>query len=160
MGSSSNEEIERKFLVRTDAWRSLATGRRMRQGYLGSSQEALVRVRSTGDTGFLTIKGAHAGITRREYEYEIPVADAEDMLATLCGGRVVEKTRYRIPHDGMLWEVDEFHGANEGLVTAEIELDQEDQHFAKPDWIGEEVSLDPRYANAALAVRPYSEWSL
>ncbi len=160
MGSSTNQEIERKFLVTSGAWKNVAHGTRLRQGYLASSQDATVRVRSTGAVGFLTVKGARTGITRREYEYEIPVAEADAMLDALCGRRIVEKTRYRVEHAGLVWEVDEFHGANAGLVLVEVELEREDQPFTKPDWVGREVSTDPRYANSALAVRPFRDWGV
>jgi adenylate cyclase len=158
MSSPTNQEIERKFLVRSDGWKNLAQGTRLRQGYLASSQNATVRIRSAGDVGFLTIKGTRIGITRREYEYEIPVAEADAMIEAMCRRRTVEKTRYRVEHEGVVWEVDEFHGANAGLVTAEVELEREDQPFSKPEWIGKEVSMDVRYANSALAVRPYRDW--
>lgn len=158
MGASKNQEIERKFLVRHDDWRNLASGTRVRQGYLASSQDATARVRSAGEVGFLTVKGTLTGITRREFEYEIPVAEADAMLNALCGKRIVEKTRYRIEYAGLVWEVDEFHGANAGLVVVEVELEREDQPFTKPPWVGDEVTMDPRYANSALAVRPYRDW--
>ena len=158
MASPTNKEIERKFLVRSDGWKNLAQGTRLRQGYLASSQNATVRVRSAGNVGFLTVKGTRTGITRREYEYEIPAAEADAMLDALCGYRIVEKTRYRIEHAGLVWEVDEFHGANAGLVVAEVELEREDQPFTKPDWAGREVSMDWRYANSSLAERPFRDW--
>jgi adenylate cyclase len=152
------KEIERKFLVVGDVWRSLGPGTLMQQGYLSTDLERVVRVRLEGDDASLTIKGQSVGATRGEWEYTIPKQDAEEMLTQLCLRPLIEKTRYRIIHEGMLWEVDEFLGDNEGLVVAEIELTSEDQSFAKPAWIGEEVTGDARYYNANLLMRPYSAW--
>ncbi len=150
-------EIERKFLVKGDGWKAAAgEGVACRQGYLDSRQGTTVRVRVIGEEAFLTIKGATSGITRSEFEYEIPVADAAEMLA-LCGEAVVEKRRYFIKHAGMVWELDVFSGANTGLVMAEIELETEDQFFDPPEWVGFEVSADPRYRNGQLARRPFGE---
>lgn len=154
MGSPSNTEVEHKFLVRSDQWRDSGSGVRYRQGYLSVDEGCTVRVRAGGGTGYLTIKGPRRGVTRPEFEYPIPLADAEAMIKTLCGGRVVEKTRYRVPHEGFVWEVDEFHGANAGLVLAEIELEREGQPFTKPAWVGQEVTEDYRYTNAWLAENP------
>lgn len=157
-------EIERKFLVRSDAWRPRAEpGRHYRQGYLSriegsGAARSSVRVRTAGDRALLNIKSALLGIRRHEYEYEIPIADAEEMLATLCVGAVIEKTRYHVRHEGHLWEIDVFEGDNAGLIVAEIELTHEDEAFARPDWLGEEVSSDPRYYNVCLAERPYCSW--
>lgn len=151
-------EIERKFLVVGDEWRSLAIGVAYRQGYLLANKGLTVRVRMAGDTGYLTIKGAAKGISRAEFEYAIPAVDAAEMLDTLCERPLIEKVRYRIPWQGLVWEVDEFAGANQGLILAEIELTDPDQLISLPDWIGEEVSHDPRYYNARLAKHPYSEW--
>jgi len=152
------KEIERKFLVAGEAWRALAEGTRYRQGYLSTVKERTVRVRTIGDKGFLTIKGLSRGATRSEYEYEIPAADAEEMLDELCEKPIIEKNRYKIPLEGVTWEVDEFFGVNAGLIVAEVELQSEDQAFAKPEWIGEEVTDDPKYFNANLIARPYSTW--
>jgi adenylate cyclase len=149
-------EIERKFLVNGTDWR-VGDGERVRQGYLSRAPERTVRVRVVGDEGFLTIKGANRGIVRAEYEYPIPVADAEALLA-LCEGPLVEKTRYRVPFGGRLWEVDEFHGENAGLVVAEIELAAADEAPERPPWVGAEVSDDPRYYNASLSRRPFRTW--
>ena len=151
-------EIERKFLVSNEAWRvSAPDGLPCKQGYLAADGARTVRVRIIGGTGYLTIKGATSNISRVEFEYEVPVAEAEAMLK-LCEN-VVEKTRYLIPHAGMTWELDVFEGANEGLVMAEIELEAEDQAFEKPDWAGEEVSGDKRYYNAYLSRQPFSTWA-
>lgn len=152
------KEIERKFLVVGDEWKSLGTGTRMQQGYLSTDPERVVRVRLEGDEATLTIKGRSVGATRGEWEYAIPKIDAEEMLAQLCMRPLIEKTRYRIMQHGMLWEVDEFLGDNAGLVVAEIELTSEDQTFVKPSWVGEEVTHDARYYNANLLMRPYSAW--
>ena len=152
------KEIERKFLVAGEAWRALAEGTRYRQGYLSTVKERTVRVRTIGDTGFLTIKGISVGATRSEYEYEIPAGDAEEMLDDLCERPIIEKNRYKIPLGDVTWEVDEFFGVNDGLIVAEVELQSEDQAFDKPEWIGEEVTGDPKYFNANLIARPFSTW--
>jgi len=151
------QEIERKFLVRGQGWKVDSPSVRIRQGFLATEKERTVRIRIAGNQAFLTVKGAQQGITRQEFEYEIPVADAEKILQ-LCLRPVIEKRRYLVPHQGMTWEVDEFLGDNEGLVVAEIELQREDQGFARPDWLGQEVSRDPRYLNANLVRSPYKEW--
>jgi CYTH domain-containing protein len=152
------KEIERKFLVAGEDWRALAPGTRYRQGYLSTVKERTVRVRTIDDKGFLTVKGISVGATRSEYEYEIPVADADEMLDDLCEQPIIEKNRYKIPLGDVTWEVDEFLGVNDGLIVAEVELQSEDQSFPKPDWIGEEVTDDPRYFNANLIARPFSTW--
>jgi adenylate cyclase len=151
-------EIERKFLVRDERWKILAQGVALRQGYLSSSPERIVRVRIEGETAMLTIKGRTLGATRAEWEYPIPMADAQDFLDSLCERPIIEKQRYRIPYQGMIWEVDEFLGENAGLVVAEIELESEQQAFSKPDWVGDEVTHDARYFNANLLRHPYVKW--
>lgn len=151
-------EIERKFLVRGDGWRALGQGVLLRQGYLSSNPERVVRVRIEGDGAVLTIKGRSVGATRGEWEYPIPVADAQEFLDGLCERPIIEKTRYRIEFEGMTWEVDEFMGDNAGLVVAEIELATEDQVFVKPEWVGDEVTDDARYFNSNLIRRPYLSW--
>lgn len=151
-------EIERKFLVQGDAWRALATGTRYRQGYLSTVPERTVRVRTIDTAGYLTVKGVTQGVTRAEFEYEIPIADANAMLDGLCERPIIEKTRYKVPIGGHLWEVDEFDGENAGLILAEIELGAEGEAFERPDWIGAEVSDDPRYYNANLIRNPYRDW--
>jgi CYTH domain-containing protein len=155
---ADHEEIERKFLVVGDAWRTDALGVAYRQGYLALDHGVSVRVRAGGGHGFLTIKGPRRGITRDEFEYAIPAADASAMIDQLARGRVVEKTRYRIAIGDVVWEVDEFDGRNRGLVVAEVELRSEDQRFEPPSWIGEEVTEDPRYLNAQLALHPWRNW--
>lgn len=148
-------EIERKFLVRGDTWRPGPEGVLQRQGYL-SVEDPTVRVRIAGARATLTVKGAQKGLTRPEFEYEVPLADAEEMLL-LCAF-AVEKTRHVREFGGRRWEIDEFHGANEGLVIAEIELEREDESFALPLWLGAEVSRDPRYRVSSLARTPFGKW--
>lgn len=151
-------EIERKFLVIGDDWRSLGAGTAYRQGYIASGQGRTVRVRIAGEQGFLTIKGATEGIARSEFEYPIPVEDAAQMLDSLCDRPLIEKTRYKIPWGDLMWEVDEFWGENEGLILAEIELPNAEQTFEMPQWIGEDVSHDLRYYNSSLAKHPFRQW--
>jgi CYTH domain-containing protein len=150
------EEIERKFLVTGDGWRA-ATGSVFRQGYLSTVRERTVRIRLVGDRGFLTVKGVTVGATRAEFEYPIPADDAAELL-DLCEQPIIHKTRHAVEHDGLTWEVDEFHGVNEGLVVAEVELESEEQQIALPDWVGDEVTDDPRYFNANLIAHPFSAW--
>ena len=154
------KEIERKFLVNGDGWRPGATGVPYRQGYLGAGADACctVRVRVAGDRAFLTVKGRAVGGSRDEYEYPIPIADAEEMLDRLCVGGRIEKRRHRVSFAGHTWEVDEFTGENAPLVVAEVELDRIDAEVSLPSWVGLEVTEDPRYTNAALALRPYARW--
>lgn len=152
------KEIERKFLVEEDGdWRE-AEGIHYRQGYLNTEKERVVRVRTIGDTGYLTIKGISVGATRLEFEYEIPGADAEQMLDELCERPLIEKNRYKVQHGGLTWEVDEFFGENAGLVLAEVELEREGQAFDTPDWVIEDVTGDPRYFNSNLVQNPYTTW--
>lgn len=152
------KEIERKFLVEGDAWRALAEGTRYRQGYLSTVKERTVRVRTIADKAYLTIKGITQGIARTEFEYEIPLADANALLDDLCQRPLIEKDRYKIEHGGLTWEVDEFFGENAGLVLAEVELESEDQAVELPGWVGQEVSDDSRYYNANLIASPYRAW--
>ncbi len=152
------QEIERKFLVVGDAWRGLGHSSVFRQGYLSTVKERTVRVRVVGDAGTLTIKGITVGATRAEYEYSIPVADAQAMLDGLCERPLIEKVRHEIRFGGLIWEIDEFGGVNEGLIVAEVELEHADQEVALPPWIGDEVTDDPRYYNANLIAHPYCEW--
>ncbi|MBU1192312.1 MAG: CYTH domain-containing protein [Gammaproteobacteria bacterium] len=157
-------EIERKFLVLNDNWREAAeAGQQLKQGYLSrvtgdAGVRSSVRVRTDGVRAFLNIKSATLGIRRTEYEYPLPLVDAEEMLANLCVGAVVEKTRYHVPVGAHVWEIDVFAGANAGLIVAEIELNDEAESFVRPDWLGAEVSADPRYYNVCLADHPYSSW--
>jgi adenylate cyclase len=149
-------EIERKFRVRP-GWQPTGSGTRLEQGYLCLEPARTVRVRRADGQAWLTIKGRSVGARRAEFEYPIPVADAEAMLA-LCAARI-EKTRYRLPHGRHVFEVDVFAGRNAGLILAEVELGHEDERFERPDWLGTEVTADPRYFNSALATHPYSDWS-
>lgn len=150
-------EIERKFLVKGDAWQAGSGGVRIAQGYLTRDPGRTVRVRIAGEQAWLTIKGRTEGISRAEFEYEIPAADARELLG-LCLPSVIDKTRHRISHGGHVWEVDVFHGENAGLVVAEVELANEAVSPELPPWVGEEVSADARYYNSCLAVFPYSKW--
>ena len=144
-------EIERKFLVTGSGWRDQAAeGRLIRQGYLATGG-VQVRIRRVADEAFLTIKGLRKGISRAEYEYPIPVADAESMLSTLCPHAPIEKTRFEVRHQGHLWEVDVYTGRHTGLVVAEVELTAIDEIFVTPPWVGDDVTGDQRYSNAALA---------
>ncbi len=154
------KEIERKFLVVGDDWRAGALGIPYRQGYLSAGADAIctVRARVAGERAFLTVKGRAVDGARDEYEYPIPVADAEEMLERLCVGGRVEKLRHRVPFAGRVWEVDSFSGENAPLVIAEVELDSIDADVALPPWVGREVTDDPRYTNAALARHPYARW--
>lgn len=153
-------EIERKFLVSSDDWRDLAEGIDYRQGYLSTVKERTVRVRTIRDRGYVTVKGISIGASRSEYEYEIPVEDAHEMLDALCERPLIEKRRYKIPQGPVTWEVDEFFGDNRGLILAEVELESADQPLELPDWIGDEVTGDPRYFNANLIAHPYSSWGI
>ena len=152
-------EIERKFLVKGDSWRKGIHGSLYRQGYLSTLKERTVRVRTFDKKGFLTVKGVTTGISRAEYEYEIPFKDAGEMLDSLCERPLIEKKRYRVKHEGMIWEVDVFLGDNEGLVLAEVELENETQQLSLRRWIGEDVSQDPRYFNANLVKNPFTKWN-
>lgn len=152
-------EIERKFLVTSGDWRDAAvSSTELRQGFLSTEPARTVRVRLADDTAELTIKGITVDAQRAEYEYAIPPPDAAEMLDGLCEPGLIEKTRYRVPHAGHSWEVDVFHGANAGLIVAEIELASADDAFELPDWIGDEVTGEPRYYNASLVHHPYSDW--
>ena len=159
-------EIERKFLVASHAWRgAVARSSRMVQGYLvpaplvvSGAVKSSSRVRIAGAAAWINIKSSTLGVERQEYEYAIPVADAEAMIAQLCDG-VVEKTRHYVASGNHEFEIDEFFGANDGLVVAEVELDAADEAFERPAWLGREVSHLPRYYNLNLIDRPYATWS-
>ena len=153
-------EIEHKFLIRDDRWRQqVERSVRMRQGYLTSDVRCSVRVRVAGGQGFLNIKSGTLGIQRSEYEYPIPLAEAEEILDTLCEQPLLEKTRHFVRFGGHLWEIDEFEGDNAGLIVAEVELSRIDEPFDQPDWLGANVSHDIRYYNSQLARHPYRTWS-
>lgn len=153
-----HQEIERKFLLAGDGWRGLVQGVQIRQGYLCLDPERTVRVRLAGDRGWLTIKGASLGAGRLEYDLPIDSVAASRLLDELALRHLVEKIRYAVPFKGLVWEVDEFSGLNQGLILAEVELKSESQTFERPGWIGEEVTGDPRYYNASLARQPFSTW--
>ena len=152
------KEIERKFLVRGDGWRGKAEPVLYRQGYLARTADRVVRVRIAGDKGWLTVKIKSGDIAREEFEYPVPLEDAQMMLDSLNAGEIIEKKRHTFEELGSVWEVDEFFGANKGLIVAEIELTSEDQPFEKPDWIGDEVSRLSRYLNVELSQHPYEGW--
>ncbi|MDR1312085.1 MAG: CYTH domain-containing protein [Burkholderiaceae bacterium] len=152
-------EIERKFLLADDSWRTQAdAGHIIRQGYLCSDPMRLVRVRVMDEQAFITVKRSVDGLFRNEWEYAIPLADAREMLDNLCERPLIEKVRYHVVHAGMLWEIDEFDGENAGLRVAEIELASVDQVFDPPAWLGREVTADKRYYNASLVQYPYQAW--
>ena len=153
------DEIERKYLVRKDTWRAEVTStHHLDQAYLASDPDCTVRVRIADDQAYLTLKGRKTGASAPEYEYAIPLEEARDMMARLPNRGRVRKHRHHVRHAGLLWEVDEFFDANEGLIMAEVELEREDQDVPLPDWAGEEVTADRRYANSSLAAQPFREW--
>jgi adenylate cyclase len=152
------KEIERKFLVTGNQYRHLAGGMLVEQGFLSLEAERTVRIRLAQGKGYLTVKGAVRGITRSEFEYGIPASEARMILDELCVKPIIHKYRYRIHFGGFLWEVDEFHNENQGLVIAEIELQEEDQPFPRPEWIGREVTGDPRFYNVNLVKDPFMNW--
>lgn len=152
------QEIERKFLVADPSFLKPLTGSQIKQGYIAGKERSAARIRIRDSGAFLTLKSETIGITRSEFEYEIPLADAEEMLETLCAPPHIEKTRYVVEWKGHTWEIDVFHGGNEGLIVAEIELATADQAFEKPPWLGREVSQDARYFNSNLAHCPYGDW--
>lgn len=151
-------EIERKFLLNTDRWRSEVTrSQRMTQAYLANTGRASVRVRIAGEQAWLNIKGMTIGASRPEYEYEVPVAEAREQLL-LCMDGQIDKTRHYVERDGVVWEIDEFYGDNEGLIVAEVELTDESQPYGSPDWLGEEVTGQARYYNVMLLREPFRQW--
>jgi len=152
------KEIERKFLVVGDDWRTLGKSTKYRQGYLSTVKERTVRIRTIDKEGFLTVKGITTGSSRLEFEYEIPFGDAKIMIDELCERPLIEKNRTKIKYDQFVWEIDEFEGVNKGLTIAEVELEHENDKIPIPDWIGKEVTDDPKYFNANLIKYPYSEW--
>ena len=152
-------EIERKFLVVSDDWKNQVTGNTIRQGYLATGQDRVVRIRVVNNEAFITIKSSKDGLVRNEWEYSIPPDDAKTMLEKLCIQPIIEKVRYRIPHEGMMWDLDVFSGENDGLLIAEIELESENQPFAMPAWAGKEVTAIARYHNNNLAQYPWRLWT-
>jgi adenylate cyclase len=152
-------EIERKFLLASDAWRAeVSDSQRLIQGYLSRGVNASVRVRIAGERAELNIKSTRDGIHRQEFEYPIPLADARQLLDEVALRPLIDKTRHLVRRGRHLWEIDEFYGENAGLVLAEIELEAADQAFDRPAWLGTEVSQDPRYYNSSLSERPYNTW--
>jgi adenylate cyclase len=150
-------EIERKFLLRDESWRREAVGTSYTQGYISKEKDHTVRIRIAGEKAYITIKGAVEGISRPEFEYVIPLEDARELMK-LCKGPLIDKTRYRIPFEGLVWEVDVFHGENLGLIVAEVELTDPDQRVVFPPWVGEEVTGDPRFYNSSLSILPFGRW--
>jgi adenylate cyclase len=152
-------EIERKFLVSSDDWRKqVQESHNIVQGYLNSGAHCSVRIRISGDQAWLNIKSATIGSQRQEFEYEIPLQDGFDMLASLRQGPSIEKTRHLIRYGEHLWEVDEFKGDNNGLIVAEIELSAQEERFERPAWLGQEVTQDARYYNTQLSRHPFNSW--
>jgi len=159
MDENAGMEIERKYLPKGDGWRKAADGPGIliRQGYLASGAGVTVRIRVMGEKAFITVKGPTTGVSRAEYEYPIPMADAREMLDTLCA-TMIEKTRHVVRHAGLDFEIDEYYGENAGLVLVEVELEREDQKIELPEWVGEEVTGDLRYYNSNLARFPFGRW--
>lgn len=153
-------EIEHKYLIKPELWKKVIPYERVdiRQGYLLTDPAKTLRVRTKGKTGYITIKGKTQGASRAEFEYEIPLADALELLTGFCS-QVIEKTRHLVLYEGKTWEVDEFKGLNAGLIVAEIELSSEDENYDLPDWVDKNVTNDLRYANSNLSVKPFSSWS-
>ena len=152
-------EIERKFLLRDESWRNFARdSMRIRQGYILGGAKASVRVRVSDECAWLNLKSVTVGVSRAEFDYPIPIADAEQILDELCARPIIEKTRFLVDHAGRCWEIDVFEGDNSGLVVAELELASEDERFELPPWAGKEVSHDPRYYNSSLVDLPFCRW--
>ena len=151
-------EIERKFLVKEKPFSIAKRSLKINQGYIINEKSKVIRVREKGDDYFLTIKGNNIGISRLEYDFPISKEDAKELIFHFCKTTLIEKTRHYIEHKGHTWEVDEFHGKNNGLIVAEIELESEDEKFEIPDWVGEEVTQDDRYYNMNLAIHPFTYW--
>ena len=152
-------EIERKFLLQSDDWRNeVQSSTRLIQGYLVRGDNMAIRVRIKGESAEINIKQTRDGISRLEYEYEIPLDDAQEILDQVALKPLIDKTRHHVVHGKHLWEIDEFYGDNAGLLVAEIELDSADEAFERPAWLGEEVSLDQRYYNSNLSKQPYTQW--
>ena len=154
----SGSEIERRFLLKNDAWKAVAGAPcLMSQGYLSVEKERIIRLRIIGNRAWLTLKGYISDVSRSEFEYEIPVADAQTMMDTMCPFRL-EKHRYEVNYQGFVFEIDEYFGDNAPLIVAELELPAEDTPFPRPDWLGEEITSDGRFTNAYLSKHPYSQW--
>ncbi|MCI5140499.1 MAG: CYTH domain-containing protein [Candidatus Electrothrix sp. ATG1] len=153
------KEIERKFLIDISQLGDLKSGVEIKQGYISTTDNTAVRIRLLGDKAFLTLKGENTGATRSEFEYAIPIKDANEMLAEFCSGPIIEKTRYFVVHCDHTWEVDIFHGDNDGLVVAEVEMHSEDENVNIPTWVVKEVTGDPKYYNSNLMKKPFKDWS-
>ena len=151
-------EIERKFLIKEKPFSIAKRSLKINQGYIINEKSKVIRVREKGDDYFLTIKGNNIGISRLEYDFPISKEDAKELIFHFCKTTLIEKTRHYIEHKGHTWEIDEFHGKNNGLIVAEIELESEDEKFEIPDWVGEEVTQDDRYYNMNLAIHPFTSW--
>ncbi len=151
-------EIERKFLVKSSEWKQLGAKKFYRQGYLVISENLTIRIRTIEDQGILTIKGKRENFSRPEFEYQIPFEDASEMMRSMCEKPIIEKYRTKIKINNFVWEVDEFIGDNQGLIIAEIELKDENEMISLPDWIGEEVTFNPRYTNSYLVNHPFKNW--
>ena len=151
-------EIERKFLIKEKPFSIAKRSLKINQGYIINEKSKVIRVREKGDDYFLTIKGNNIGISRLEYDFPISKEDAKELIFHFCKTTLIEKTRHYIEHKGHTWEVDEFHGKNNGLIVAEIELESEGEKFEIPDWVGEEVTQDDRYYNMNLAIHPFTSW--
>ncbi len=151
-------EIERKFLVKEKPFSIAKRSLKINQGYIINEKSKVIRIREKGDDYFLTIKGNNIGISRLEYDFPISKEDAKELIFHFCKTTLIEKTRHYIKYKGHTWEVDEFHGKNNGLIVAEIELESEDEKFEIPDWVGEEVTQDDRYYNMNLAIHPFTSW--
>lgn len=152
-------EIEHKYLVIKDIWENVIPDKsvEIKQAYLLTDPEKTIRVRTKGNVGFITVKGKSNGASRLEFEYEIPIDDANELINKFCSN-LIEKTRHILIHDNKTWEVDEFKGLNAGLIVAEIELNSEDENYSIPDWIDKNVTDDLRYANSNLSIKPFSTW--
>ncbi|WP_444895015.1 CYTH domain-containing protein [Microbulbifer sp. EKSA008] len=152
------KEIERKFLVDEKSIASFTGGKRIKQAYVSTESKAVVRVRVIGDRAYLTLKGESKGITRTEFEYPIPFEDANEMIAELCDGPLIDKTRFIVEHEKHTWEIDIFHGDNDGLIVAEVEMQSESESVVLPEWIDKEVTGDPKYYNSNLLDFPFKDW--
>ena len=152
------KEIERKFLINISDVEFVGSGALIKQGYISTTDNTAVRIRVTGDVAYLTLKGESHGATRSEFEYEIPVEDANEIILELCSGPIIDKTRYRVEYGSHIWEIDIFHGENDGLVVAEIELENEKEVFDLPGWVTAEVTGEVKYYNSSLLDNPFNQW--
>ena len=152
-------EIEHKYLVDKNLWKQVTSNNcvQIRQGYLLTDPNKTIRIRTSGEKGFITIKGKMVGASRPEFEYEIPIADANQLINNFCSG-IIEKTRHYVNHENKIWEVDVFEGLNSGLIVAEIELENENESYIKPNWVNLDIKNDNKYANSNLTIRPYNTW--